>query len=187
MAVSTKAFSKFASDSPIDFGSDFCEKSIQNRARIGLECSCPPKSALLVENLQKKPFSDHFPPQNALRTCPWSRFGVILASLGSPWAPFCLPGGSTGGLWRLFKSVLGPARVTWRHQGSIWEGFYLQNNQKWFDLTDFWIIFGTEIDGGCWWFVVRFRYRNLCRNRFGIRFWNVSLVDSAVDFRWFAR
>ena len=34
--------------------------------------------------------------QNAPQTCPWSRFGALLAALGSPWAPFRLPGGALG-------------------------------------------------------------------------------------------
>ena len=98
MAVSTKAFSKFASDSPVDFGSEFCEKSIQNRARIGLECSCPPKSVLLVENLQKKPFSDNFPFQEYSKKLPleppWRHFGVPGMPLGALLSPRGLHRGS---------------------------------------------------------------------------------------------
>ena len=85
---------------------------------------------------------------------PWVALGDAWSSLGRPWglqettlgplgAPLGLRVDPLGSLW-------GPSWVPLALQGSIWEGFDLQNGKKKSIFINFWTIFGTEIDGGCW-------------------------------------
>ena len=90
MAVSTKAFSKFASDSPVDFGSEFSENPSRNRAKIGLECSCRPKS-----------------PSKAIWGTIWPRFYSLGGASGCSGVSVGDPGSSLGRPWGAQGAALG--------------------------------------------------------------------------------
>ena len=51
---------------------------------------------LFAANLHKEQFSVNFSLQNASKTCPWSRFGILLAALVAPRAPFWISLGCHG-------------------------------------------------------------------------------------------
>ena len=69
------------------------------------------KNRFFAANLHRMLFSHPLALRNTLKTCPWSRFGALLAALGSPWAPFRLPGGALWASWRCPGALLEPLNL----------------------------------------------------------------------------
>ena len=128
IAVATKLWNEIRARFATRFCSEIGEKSIENPLRmcfsseVGFQFDLGTIFCFIL----------------ASGWCFWVHLGASGRPWGLPWATLGSPGGgsgtlggSPGGPWGLSKSVLGPARATWSHQESIWEGFYLQNHQKW--------------------------------------------------------
>ena len=130
MAVSTKAFTKFASDSPVDFGSEFNE----NPSKIVRKSA---SNVLAERNRLPKRSGARFGLDFALLGvllgalgCLWAILGAPLGDLGGPrgrlWGVLGLPWGSLGAL----QEPLGTPQDHLEPPGDGLGGFLLQKPPK---------------------------------------------------------
>ena len=92
------------------------------------------------------------------------RFSALGSASGSPWVALDDSWGSLGQPWGFLATILGPLGAPqWLPRealGSLWGPSWAPGSLSWkvwtsktttndVTLTDFWIIFRTEIDGGC--------------------------------------
>ena len=146
---------QFAIDSPVVFANDFGGESVENQSKIAFECGSRQKSA---SKSILGVFGPRFYPLGGASGSSWVILGDPWGSLGRPWgapgavleglgAPPGLPGDPPGTLWDL----PGLPGASGSRSGRVLTSKTTKNDLI---LIDFCIIFGTEIDGGCWWFVV---------------------------------